>query len=131
MRIKNSKLTLYIFYICLFIFISCESQPDIPPPKDEDMSLEDYESSYDIIQGEIFNKYCISCHIVGNTYAAESGLILTADISYESLINVIPNNEYAAGDGLFRVSSAGGIQGINKSFLIEKINGEKVPAFRD
>ena len=105
MRIKNSKLILYIISFSLFVFISCEKEPDIRPG-----------SSYKIIQGEIFDKYCISCHTAGNTYAEESGLILTADISYESLINVTPNNEYAAGDGLFHVSSAGGIQGTNKSF---------------
>ena len=131
MSLKHSKLILYIIYIYIFIFISCESEPDIQPPQDENLLLEDYESSYNIIQGEIFDKYCISCHIAGNTYAGESGLILTADISYESLINVIPNNEYAAGDGLFRVSSAGGIQGTNKSFLIEKINAPNMDHFYD
>jgi len=129
MRIKNSKLTLYIFSIYLFVFISCESEAGIRPPQEENMSLEDYESSYNIIQGEIFDKYCISCHIAGNPYAAESGLILTADISYASLINKIPNNEYAAGDELFRVSTAGGIQGTNKSFLIEKINARNMEHF--
>ena len=128
MSIKNSKLIIYIY---IFIFISCESEPDIHPPEDEEMFLEDYGSSYNIIQGEVFDKHCISCHIAGNTYAAESGLILTADISYESLINVIPNNEDAAGDGLFRVSSAGGIQGTNKSFLIEKINAPNMDHFYD
>ena len=131
MSIKNSKLILYILYIYMFIFVSCESEPDIRPPEDEEMLLEDYGSSYNIIQGEVFDKHCISCHIAGNTYAAESGLILTADISYESLINVTPNNEDAAGDGLFRVSSAGGIQGTNKSFLIEKINAPNMDHFYD
>ena len=50
MRIKNSKLTLYIFSIYLFVFISCESEAGIRPPQEENMSLEDYESSYNIIQ---------------------------------------------------------------------------------
>ena len=130
MRIKNSKLILYVFYIYLFVFISCESEPDMPPPQD-DIPLEDYESSYDIIQGEIFDKYCISCHIAGNPYAVESGLILTGDISYESLINVIPNNEYAAGDSLFRVSTASSSdtsahQGLWESFLIVKIDAPRI-----
>ncbi len=62
MSIKNSKLILYIF-----IFISCESEPDIRPPENEEMLLEDYGSSYNIIQGEVFDKHCISCHIAGNT----------------------------------------------------------------
>ena len=113
----------------MFIFVSCESEPDRQPREDEEVLLEDYGSSYNIIQGEVFDKHCISCHIAGNTYAAESGLMLTADISYESLINVIPNNEDAAGEGLFRVSSAGGIQGTNKSFLIEKINAPNMDHF--
>ena len=130
MRIKNSKLILYVFYIYIFVFISCESEPDMPPPQD-DIPLEDYESSYDIIQGEIFDKYCISCHIEGNPHAVESGLILTGDISYESLINVIPNNEYAAGDSLFRVSTASSSdtsahQGLWESFLIEKIDAPRI-----
>ena len=128
MSIKNCKLILYIY---IFIFICCESEPDIQPPEDEEMLLEDYGSSYNIIQGEVCDNHCIRCHIAGNTYAAESGLILTADISYESLINVIPNNEKAARDGLFRVSSAGGIQGTNKSFLIEKINAPNMDHFYD
>ena len=76
----------------MFIFISCESESGIRPPQEENMSLEDYESSYNIIQGEIFDKYCISCHVEGHTYAEESGLILTSDTSYQSLINEYPKN---------------------------------------
>ena len=121
MRIKNSKLILYIFYICLFIFISCEGEPDISPPQDENMPLEDYESSYNIIQGEIFDKYCISCHIAENPYAAESGLILTADTSYASLIGVIPNNEAAKSDGLLLLGTDGPAS-LQTSYLWEKIN---------
>jgi len=121
MSLKHSKLILYVFYICLFIFISCESESDIQPPQDEAMLLEDYESSYHIIQVEIFDKYCTSCHVAGNTYAEESRLILTSDTSYASLINVIPNNEAAQSDGLLLVGTDG-LQSLYASFLWEKIN---------
>ena len=55
MSLKHSKLVLYVFYICLFIFISCESELGIQPPQEENTLLKDYESSYDIIQGEVFD----------------------------------------------------------------------------
>ena len=38
-------------------------------------------SSWEIIQQEILNESCITCHIEGEFYAEQSGLILTDDIA--------------------------------------------------
>ena len=79
-------------------------------------------SSWDIIQEEIFNPNCTSCHINGSFYAEQSNLILTPDIAYEELINTIPNNSSAYEDDLVLVSNEGGLLGLQRSYLWEKLD---------
>ena len=78
-------------------------------------------STWEIIQQEIWNPNCISCHVSGSTFAFQSDLILTSDVAYGELINVVPNNAAAASDGLLRVGNEG-LSSLYTSFLWEKIN---------
>ena len=124
-RIKYNKLILYFLFIELFIFIGCENKK--LTSQNDEIGLENYESTYDVIQGEIFDQYCISCHISGNSAAEASELILTSDTSYASLVNQHPHNFFAYNDGLLRVSTASenassAHEGLGNSFLIEKID---------
>ena len=79
-------------------------------------------STWEIIQEEIFNESCISCHVEGNFYAEQSSLILTEDLAYEELINIIPTNSSAEEDGMVIISNDGGLLGLQKSYLWEKID---------
>jgi len=79
-------------------------------------------STFQIIQTQIFNANCITCHQSGTSFARQSGLILTQDNAYSNLVDVVPKNAAAAADGLVRVASEGGEFAPHKSFLWEKIN---------
>ena len=78
--------------------------------------------TWEIIRDDILVPRCASCHIAGSFYAEQSGLILTADVAYNQIINSIPTNNSAADDGLVQVSDTGGILGLQLSYLWEKIN---------
>ena len=81
------------------------------------------DSTWDIIQTEIFAGQCVSCHAVESSFARQSGLVLTPDVAYEQLVGAAPTNAAAAADGLMRVSDLGqGMPGLLKSYLWEKIN---------
>ena len=90
----DKKLISFSIIMGLFLLTGCNKVEQESIVHDVEINLEDYESSYDIIQGEIFDKYCISCHVAGHTYAEESGLILTSDVSYQSLINEYPKKSF-------------------------------------
>ena len=79
-------------------------------------------STWETIQSGIFDAQCVQCHVAGSAFATQSGLILTSDVAYDNLIDVTPTNSTAAGDGLVRVSSEGGLAAPHQSFLWEKIN---------
>jgi hypothetical protein len=85
-------------------------------------------STYEVIQTEIWDQSCISCHMEGASYANQSGLILTADVSYEQLMNRVPTNVIAAEDGLLLVGDEG-YASLPKSFLWEKINANDMDHF--
>ena len=85
-------------------------------------------STWDVIQDSIWTPNCISCHDHGMYFAEQSGLILAEDVAYEELINVIPHNQFAAGDGLLLVGTDG-IASIYNSFLWEKINAQDFEHF--
>ena len=104
--------------ICsLLLFTSCNND-DEEQPKDPLVGL---ESSYEIIQATMWDQSCTSCHVAGSSFARQSDLILTADVSYEQLINRPPNNEAAKADGLELVGDKG-LESLYTSFLWEKIN---------
>ena len=85
-------------------------------------------STYEVIQREIWDQSCIGCHIAQTSYGNQSGLILTADVSYAQLINRVPTNISAAADGLLLVGE-NGYASLPKSFLWEKINANNMDHF--
>jgi hypothetical protein len=102
--------------VLLVLTISCQKNDETPG-----MKLENYESSYALIQGEIWDASCISCHSAGTSFATQSDLVLTANISYDQLVNRQPKNQAAREDGLLLVGDQG-LESIYKSFLWEKLN---------
>ena len=80
------------------------------------------ESSFETIQSHIFDGNCVSCHQADTSFARQSGLELSGDVSYSQLVDVDPFNTAARADGLTRVSSVGGPIGLAQSYLWEKIN---------
>ena len=80
------------------------------------------EATWDIIQSRILDANCVQCHFEGSSFATQSGLVLSSDVSYDNLIDVPPRNSAAAAAGLVRVSSVGGLPAPHQSFLWEKIN---------
>lgn len=65
---------------------------------------------------------CAGCHVAGSSFATQSELVLTPDVAYPQLAGVPPHNSAALADGLVRVSTRGGLQGLADSYLWEKIN---------
>lgn len=87
-------------------------------------------STWQVIQEDIWNPNCVECHVEGSTFAEQSGLILTEDVAYSQLIDVVPNNASARSDGLVRVGTEG-LPSIYTSFLWEKINAPDQAHFYD
>ena len=96
--------------ILLFIFSGCEE-------------IEKSEnSSWNLIQEQILAPNCANCHITGTAIYKQSGLDLSGGNAYNEMVNVLPKNISAKDDELVIVSTAGGMKGLSKSFLWEKIN---------
>jgi hypothetical protein len=87
-------------------------------------------STFEVIQHEIFDSNCASCHSSGTAFARQSGLVLTADAAYSQLVGVAPNNRVAAEAGMVRVSNQG-LAGVELSYLWEKINALATDHFYD
>ena len=85
-------------------------------------------NTWNIIQESILTPKCTMCHYSGSSFAEQSGLILTADVAYDELINVTPQNIHAADDGLELVGR-NGISSLYSSFLWEKINAPNYEHF--
>ena len=77
--------------------------------------------SYEVIQTQIWDTQCISCHSAGTTFAKQSDLVLTTGESYDQLVGRLPDNEAAREDGLELVGPDG-LSSLFKSFLWEKLN---------
>jgi len=78
-------------------------------------------STWKAIQDEIMTPLCADCHQIGTTFSEQSDLLLTEDVAYEELVDVLPNNASARSDGLLRVGSEG-LASLETSYLWEKIN---------
>ena len=87
-------------------------------------------TTWQVIQQEIFDKECISCHVAGSPFARQSGLVLTADSAYSQLADVPPKNDAARADGLLRVGTEG-LPSLYKSFLWEKVNAQDQEHYYD
>ncbi len=79
-------------------------------------------TTWNTVQEEILTPRCANCHVKGTAIARQSGLILSEGDAYGAMIGVPPKNLAAKEDGLVLVSNEGGLKGLGKSFLWEKIN---------
>ena len=86
-------------------------------------------STWEQIQRAILKPQCTTCHRTGTSFARQSGLALEEGLAYEQLVEAAPRNQAAAADGLVRVSSRGGLPGLLRSFLWEKINPQEQDHF--
>ncbi len=123
-----SLMNIYIMrFIALFLssvfLLACSSSESGEDPR-VDMS------TYDVIQTQIWDKNCVSCHQEGTTFAKQSNLVLTAGESYEQLVGQPPHNTFAKDDGLIRVGNEG-LRSIYDSYLWEKINWPDYAHYRD
>jgi hypothetical protein len=101
------------------------------PATGGDEHIESERATWETIQQDILNINCVRCHATGTSFALQSGLVLTQGMAYGQLIDVVPRNAAAAGDGLKRVSSAGGLPGLEQSFLWEKVSASEQAHFYD
>jgi hypothetical protein len=99
-------LTHLIFLVCL---IACGKEETVILPSDA--------SSYDLIQSQILTTRCGTpgCHA-----SDKDGLVLTKDVSYDRMVNVVPTNANAKKDGLKLVTPFNA----DKSLLFHKIHDD-------
>ena len=107
--LKNIHLLKLILTFSIFLF-ACEEKKISE------------KSTWSLINEEIFAPNCANCHFSGSTIARQSGLDFSSNNIYNNLVDVKPKNLAAQRDGLVIVSSAGGMKGLSKSYLWEKIN---------
>lgn len=112
------KLSLPLIFL---VFLTSSCQDDDGEQTTPTTDYAKYSSSYDLIQGEMWDVSCVSCHSSGSSFAVQSDLVLTGDVSHAQLINRTPNNEAAKEDGLLLVGDLG-LESLYTSFLWEKIN---------
>jgi hypothetical protein len=98
------------FIIIFSLFYSCE---EVGKPE---------RSTWNIIQEEILVSSCFNCHASETAITKQSGLDLSNNEAYGQMVGVSPKNIAAKEDGLVIVSNEGGMKGLAKSFLWEKIN---------
>lgn len=61
------------------------------------------DGTYARIQHDILDVSCVSCHKTGDANARQSGLVLTADSSYQQMVGVASLQRTAKVDGLLRI----------------------------
>jgi hypothetical protein len=88
------------------------------------------EATWDMIQQKILDTKCISCHAAGTSQALQSNLVLTADVSYASLVGKDAHNQAAALDG-YKLIGTKGLESLAKSFFWEKVNAPNQEHFYD
>lgn len=114
---KNHIILISLLSIISF---SCSNTDEGTSPSPPDNAKRD---TWQVIQTEIWDKNCTSCHSAGNSFATQSDLVMTADVAYEQLVNRDPKNAAAKSDGL-KLLGTDGLASLQKSFLWEKINAQ-------
>ncbi len=117
----SNRSLIFLSILFIAIILSCQKDPVVEPEPTDPTPTSDYTSSWDLIQKRIFAPKCVECHTSGNTFANQSGLILTEDVAFQNLIGKRPTNMAAAADGLFLLEQ-NGLSSLYTSFLWEKIN---------
>lgn len=113
----KQSLTISTILIVLSVFLY-QCKEDVPPPP-----VNQDTSTWEVVQGQIFQTNCVSCHTAGNSFAVQSDLVLTADEAYEQLIDRAPKNDAARNDGLLLLGTKG-LESLYTSYLWEKINAK-------
>jgi hypothetical protein len=114
------KTFIYISVVTIILLSSCSKDDGSVPLGDM--------ATYEVIQTQIWDTQCISCHVSGSTFATQSDLILTSNVSYSQLVGRQPNNASAIEDGLDLVGTEG-LPSLFKSFLWEKVNANDLEHF--
>ncbi len=88
--------------LCLLAAAACSggdsaSTPGTTPPT----TIPD--GTFARIQREVLDPSCVSCHKTGDANARQSGLVLTADSSYQQLVGVPSLHQIAKADGMARI----------------------------
>ncbi len=92
------------------IFTSCKTDTSVQANN---------TSSFQKLQEKVLTPSCVGCHTQGTDYAIQSGLILDADESYNSLIGILSKYSKAKADGLLLVKPGYA----DSSLLYLKIHG--------
>ena len=92
----------------------------------------DQEATWDVIQSRILQPKCTeACHSAGTSIAAQSDLVLTADLAYDQLVGATPTNQSAREDGLLRVHPSAATD-LYKSYFWVKVNApEQARLYKD
>ncbi len=123
----NMKNFLFLISVLSIVSISCNNNDEESGPTPPDNAKRD---TWQVIQTEIWDKSCISCHSAGNSFATQSDLVMTADVAYEQLVGREPKNAAAKADGLLLLGTDG-LASLQRSFLWEKINAQDREHFYD
>ncbi|HET9137097.1 MAG TPA: hypothetical protein VFO76_10700 [Candidatus Kapabacteria bacterium] len=93
---KLRIISLCVAFLGALAFSSCSKDTTVEPTA---------TSSWGKLQEKVINTSCVSCHKQGDQYAVESGLVLTSDVAYKSLVGVLSHNDNAADEGLLRIKA--------------------------
>jgi len=103
--------------LSLTLLAACAGDSRVPGQPDDSPSTSVVDGSYARIQREIFDVSCVSCHKAGDANARQSGLVLTADSSYQQLVGVASLQNTARTEGMLRVRAYKG----DSSLLFHKL----------
>ena len=98
-------------FLCLLLLMSCQEPVD-----------EKIDTSWSILYKQVLQPNCSNCHMNGSAIQKQSGLDFSSSAVYNDLVGVVPKNLAATEDGLLWVSTEGGMKGLTRSYLWEKIN---------
>ena len=87
----------------LLVFAACGGGDPSAKPGSTEPPVSGASSTFARIQSDVFNAQCISCHRSGDPNAKQSGLVLTADSSYDQLVGRSVTQQIAKADGLRRI----------------------------
>lgn len=122
---------LFLVPLCCCLLAACDDTPSVGPEEPGPTTLDPNTSTWGYIQTQIFAPKCAeACHTEGTSFATQSKLLMTNEVSYDQLVGVPPENAAARADGLLRVSDAGP-SGLERSFLWKKINAPEAGHFYD
>jgi hypothetical protein len=85
--------------LTVLLVAACSGENSGTPAPGESPSLTAV-GNFDQLQREVFDKQCVSCHVTGNPFAVQSGLVLEAGKSYDAMVNVLSRQAVARAEGM-------------------------------